>query len=438
MSTQFLTMKYHLKVNELEKSLLDFLCHISKNIYNYTLYRLRDIYFNNEDFPTYFDTNKLIKENDNYHILNTYMSICTIRNVHSNMSKFMRRNKDKRCQIPNYLRKEGYYPLISDQIRIIEHNNKKCIKLPLSNIVRTKRILKEEYNDSLLNTFIDKLNEESIQDIYIYIPKELYKKEIRQIRIIPKYNACYYEVELTYINDEKERINNNTKEASIDLGINNLATCVIKDNTSFIIDGKCLKSKNRIFNKNMAYFQSKNNDRTYQTKRMKSMRIKHSNYVKDYINKAGMELINLLRLSDVKKVIVGYNKGLKKEGIHNPLLTNKQKAKVNQSFVRIPLLKFKNRIKYLCEKYNLIYEEVNESYTSMKSFYDNDELNKESLTSGKRIKRGLYETKDKRIINSDVNGALNIYKKSKPINDKSVLSLMDRGLTVPFRVKVFM
>jgi IS605 OrfB family transposase len=188
----------------------------------------------------------------------------------------------------------------------------------------------------------------------------------------------------------------------------------------------------------MAYFQSKNNDRTYQTKRMKSMRIKHSNYVKDYINKASMELINLLRLSNVKKVIVGYNKGLKKEGIHNSLLTNKQKAKVNQSFVRIPLLKFKNRIKYLCEKYNLIYEEVNESYTSIKSFYDNDELNKESLTSGKRIKRGLYETKDKRIINADVNGALNIYKKSKPINDKSVLSLMDRGLTVPFRVKVFM
>ena len=49
-----------------------------------------------------------------------------------------------------------------------------------------------------------------------------------------------------------------------------------------------------------------------------------------------------------------------------------------------------------------------------------------------------YETKDKRIINADVNGALNIYKKSKPINDKNILSLMDRGLTVPFRVKVFM
>ena len=72
----------------------------------------------------------------------------------------------------------------------------------------------------------------------------------------------------------------------------------------------------------------------------------------------------------------------------------------------------------------------------MKSFYDNDELTKESLTSGKRIKRGLYETRDKRIVNADINGALNIYKKSKPINDKNVLSLMDRGLTVPLRVKV--
>ena len=186
----------------------------------------------------------------------------------------------------------------------------------------------------------------------------------------------------------------------------------------------------------MAKLQSKNIDRTYQTKRMKSMRIRHNNYVNDYINKACNILIKKLISLGVNSIIIGFNKGLKNEGIKNPSLTNKNRAKINQSFTRIPLARFKNKIKYLCKKYNLNYEEINESYTSMKSFYDNDELTKESLTSGKRIKRGLYETRDKRIVNADINGALNIYKKSKPINDKNVLSLMDRGLTLPLRVKV--
>ena len=36
----FKTIKYHLKVNKEERILLQFLMHISKNIYNYTLYNL--------------------------------------------------------------------------------------------------------------------------------------------------------------------------------------------------------------------------------------------------------------------------------------------------------------------------------------------------------------------------------------------------------------
>ena len=35
--------------------------------------------------------------------------------------------------------------------------------------------------------------------------------------------------------------------------------------------------------------------------------------------------------------------------------------------------------------------------------------------SGERITRGLYQTKNKRIINADINAALNIYKKSVTI-----------------------
>ena len=58
-------------------------------------------------------------------------------------------------------------------------------------------------------------------------------------------------------------------------------------------------------------------------------------------------------------------------------------------------------------------------------FLDNDDLpiydksqNKKYIFSGKRIKRGLYQTKDNKYINSDVNGSLNILKKFLILKDK--------------------
>ena len=86
----FLTMKYHFKATAKEKKLLKLLCRISKNIYNTSLYELRQQYFKNKSICTYFELNKIIKNNPNYHILNTYQSICTIRIAHNNMSKYIK------------------------------------------------------------------------------------------------------------------------------------------------------------------------------------------------------------------------------------------------------------------------------------------------------------------------------------------------------------
>ena len=81
---------------------------------------------------------------------------------------------------------------------------------------------------------------------------------------------------------------------------------------------------------------------------------------------------------------------------------------------------------------------INEAYTSKCSFYDNDEIKKDNY-SGDRIIRGLYKTRNNKIINADVNAALNIYKKytlkSNSTNNK-IDYLMSRGLTIPNRVLV--
>ena len=87
---EFRTMKYHYKASNDEKKLLKFLCRISKNIYNCALYDLRKQYFDKKIICTYFELNKIISKNINYHILNTYQSICTIRLAHSNMEKYLK------------------------------------------------------------------------------------------------------------------------------------------------------------------------------------------------------------------------------------------------------------------------------------------------------------------------------------------------------------
>ena len=42
---------------------------------------------------------------------------------------------------------------------------------------------------------------------------------------------------------------------------------------------------------------------------------------------------------------------------------------------------------------------------------DNEPIKKHKVYLGKRVKRGLFQTKEKRLINADVNGSLNILRK---------------------------
>ena len=82
-----------------------------------------------------------------------------------------------------------------------------------------------------------------------------------------------------------------------------------------------------------------------------------------------------------------------------------------------------------------------ESYTSKASFFDGDiipvydkEKPQEYIFSGKRIKRGLYQTKKGYLLNADCNGALNILRKSKVV---SLETLYHRGeLDTPKRIRV--
>ncbi len=94
----------------------------------------------------------------------------------------------------------------------------------------------------------------------------------------------------------------------------------------------------------------------------------------------------------------------------------------NQNFVNIPFGKLREKLEYLCKLYGMNYVEQEEGYTSKASFFDYDSIpvyNADNpqmyIFSGTRIKRGLYKCANGKTINADINGALNILRKSNVV-----------------------
>lgn len=69
-------------------------------------------------------------------------------------------------------------------------------------------------------------------------------------------------------------------------------------------------------------------------------------------------------------------------------------------------------LEYKCRQRGIRVIKNEESYTSKCSFFDDEEITKHEEYCGKRVKRGLFRTKDGRMVNADLNGSLNIMKKA--------------------------
>jgi IS605 OrfB family transposase len=254
------------------------------------------------------------------------------------------------------------------------------------------------------------------------------------VRIHPKYDARFFEIEFVS-KVESEPIETVSNSAiSIDFGLNNLATCVDTNGASFIVDGRKLKSINQWFNKENARLQSIKDKQKIErlTERQARLFVNRSNQVRDYLNKAARLIINHCLTHKIERVIIGFNLGIKQE--------IKIGSRNNQNFVQIPFYTLRGKLKAQCVRYGLIYQDQEESYTSKASSLDGDDLpvyNADKPAtyqfSGKRVKRGLYRSKEGHLINADCNGAVNIGRKSK----QNGFTGLSRGcLAQPLRIKI--
>ena len=408
----YLTLKQQVKhLSKEDYRSIKELCRIAKNLTNQAIYNIRQHYFAEGKYLKVELNYALLKSSNNYRMLHSNMAQQILKEVDESYKSFfasMKQGKSalKDCSLPRYLPKDGYTTLVIGFVRL--KGNK--LILPYSNSFKKTH-----------------------KAVEITVPPILLDKKIKEIRIIPKADAKYFEIQYTYEAECIQRNLNKTNALALDLGINNLVTAVSNKGETFIIDGRRLKSINQWFNKKNARLQSikdKQHLGMNPTNRQKAMAHKRNNRINDYMNKAARIVIDYCIDHDIGTLVVGYNETFQKDSNID-----------TRNFMNIPYEMLIGKLEYLCELNGITFVMQEESCTSKASFWDQDAIpvyncddGKEYRFSGKRIHRGQYKTATGKVLNADVNGALNIMSKSNVVD---VNVLYSRGeVDTPVRIKI--
>jgi len=286
----YLTVKQKVKhLSKDEYKSIKELSHIAKNLTNEAIYNCRQYYFNEGLYLNYEKNYTLLKNSDNYRLLNSNMAQQILKEVDSSFKSFFGllklakkgKHNFKDVKLPSYLDKNGFTTLVIGFIRIKDDT----LLIPYSYLFASEH-----------------------KRISIKIPTILKNKKIKEIRIIPKLKARYFEIQYVY-ESKIEKLNLNKKNAlGIDLGINNLCTCVTNKGRNFIVDGRKLKSINQFYNKRNASLQALKDTKKKIKEKIKLLQakiaMKRNNRVNDYLSKTARMIINYCIENDIGKIVL--------------------------------------------------------------------------------------------------------------------------------------
>ena len=266
-------------------------------------------------------------------------------------------------------------------------------------------------------------------DKYLTFPKTKWKLNIgklvkfkgkfQQVRIIPKNER--FTVEVIYLFGKKPVVEAKMNRCmSIDLGVENIATLVFNTGLSPVLfKGGIIKSVNQWYNKLRSdYYAALRNGknskkRSFYSKKLIKLDNKRNNQIKDQLHKISCNIVKIAIINNIDTIIIGKSSDWKQKV--------ELGTKNNQNFVQIPHSILISMITYKANAEGIAVIVTEESYTSKASILDEDEIptyqlgNKvKNIFSGKRISRGMYCSKNKILLNADVNGAANILKKVIP------------------------
>ena len=358
---------------------LDNLCFLSKNLYNVTLYTIRQHYFDTNKYKSYFSiVSDFTKENQvDFRALPAKVSRYTIRLVDQNMKSFFALLKKKQANqytnpvhLPKYLDKTKGRQVVRYNKQSLSFKKDGFVKLSKSDI-----------------------------EFQTKVPKN----EIQYLELVPCGN--HVKVLIGYYKTKAKLETKQKKIASIDIGQNNLMTVTSNVFHPVIYNGKPIKSVNQFYNKIRAKEQSelKKVNNVNWSQKLGRLSLWRENQINNYFHKVTTHFVNYCIVNNIDTVIIGRNIGWK-----DSINLGKR---VNQNFVTIPFVRLYDLLKYKLELNGINYIETEESHTSKCSFIDKEKICHHESYVGRRIKRGLFMSKDGKKYNADINGSLNILRK---------------------------
>lgn len=378
----------HIRINDKQ---LDDLCFKSKNLYNYCNYLIRQEFIETHKMLSEYKlTGQLSKEKQfDYKLLPAQTAQQVIKVLFKNWKSFFRSCKEYKKNPSKY---------------------KAPPKMPYY-----------KHKEKGRNVFIFTNQQVKLKDEYIYFPKMVNLPPLKtkvdnvcQVRIVPQY-SCFI-IEVVYKKEVITHELNNELHLSIDIGVNNAATCVNDAGLRpFIINGRPLKSMNQYFNKKKAKLMSFVGDKGT-SRHIQQLTFKRNQKVADYLHKTSRIIINYCIENKIGHIIIGHNKDWKQE-------VNIGKRN-NQNFVSIPMNNLIQMISYKGEENGIKVSENEESYTSKIDHLALEAMEHQEVYLGKRIKRGLFQSSTGVLLNADVNGGIGIMRKA--VGD-GCINLLNRG-----------
>lgn len=289
------------------------------------------------------------------------------------------------------------------------------------------------------HTFFVTNQNAKIKDGYLVIPKYNFKlklaphiKSLQRVAFKPIYGG--YKVIVQYKTAlDIQYLPDNGRYMGIDPGVDNAFSCATNTGAQpLLINGRNLKSVNQFYNKKRAqlnalqaqYHQLESIVSTKQglkyiyqeTKAMRSITAWRNRKIYQFAHKASKRIVDYALSCGVNTIIIGNNKSWKRN--------SNMGKKNNQNFIGLPHKTMIDMIQYKANLAGISVIRTNESYTSQTSSLDNEKPcwengNKSRKKQGKtpinrRIHRGLFKANNGRLINADVNGALQIIRKVFP------------------------
>jgi len=384
---------------------LEDLCYKSALLYNAANYEMRQSFINTGKIPGAYDLiNKFTKEDQSdYRMLMAQTAQQVIILLNKNWKSFFKARQEY----------------------------KKC---PEKFTGRPK--LPKYKKDKKQNIVIFTNQQTFIKDGYLYFPTmvninpiqtKVIQENFQQVRIAPQATCHVIEIIYKAVAVQEDVYQENI--LSIDLGVNNFATCVSNiGEQPFIVNGRPIKSMNQFFNKKKAQFQSYiSNSPNAISNRIRRLIHKRNCKINDYCHKTSHLIVDYCIEYRIGRIIIGKNDGWKRSVDHGKVN--------NQNFVQIPFDKLIKQIVYKAESVGIKVDITEESYTSKIDHFAFEEMCHQKKYKGKRVKRGLFQSSTGRYVNADVNGAIGSGR--KVTGDDFVKDLLSRGVVLtPIKVAI--